>query len=76
MKLKGDKMKTEKKWDLWIKIDCVELKEEEVVDVLNKINLLPNFCMKLKDTIYANLFFNFPDLSTEEIYRKLRIIKL
>ena len=67
--------KPERNWDLWVKIDCLELKKQGVVEELKKANLLPAFCMKLGDTIYASLFFSFPDLSTADIYRKVRIIK-
>lgn len=69
-------MEKEGKWDLWVKIECLEINKEGVVDALKKANLLPVFCMKLEDTIYASLFFSFPGLSEEEIFRKVRIIKL
>ena len=63
------------KWDLYVKLDCLDLEKEGVIDALKKVNLLPAFCMKLRDTLYANLFFSFPELSEAEIFRKARIIR-
>jgi len=66
-------MEESEKWDLYVKINILGIEKKEIIDTLKKINMIPNHC-KIWDSIFANLFFSFPDSSEIELYKKARAI--